>query len=68
MLSLYELKPQFQAALRPLAQKCAGHGITANYMGRYGIICFGRWIFNVIFQNSVVVLVVAIDFFGANGA
>ena len=30
MLSLYELKPQFQAALRPLAQKCAAHGITAN--------------------------------------
>ena len=27
MLSLYELKPQFQAAL---AQKCAAHGITAN--------------------------------------
>lgn len=30
MLNLYQIKPQFQAALRPTAQKLAARGVTAN--------------------------------------
>ena len=30
MLSIYQLKPAFQALLRPLARSCAKSGITAN--------------------------------------
>ena len=30
MLSIYQLKPAFQAILRPLARGCASSGITAN--------------------------------------
>ncbi len=32
MLSIYQLKPAFQALLRPLARGCAKSGITANSM------------------------------------
>ena len=30
MISIYQLKPRFQALLRPLARACANGGITAN--------------------------------------
>lgn len=30
MISIYELKPRFQALLRPLVRRCAAAGITAN--------------------------------------
>ena len=30
MISIYQLKPKFQALLRPIARKCADSGITAN--------------------------------------
>ncbi len=30
MISIYQLKPRFQALLRPLARACASSGITAN--------------------------------------
>ena len=30
MISIYQLKPRFQALLRPIARACANNGITAN--------------------------------------
>ena len=30
MISIYQLKPRFQALLRPIARSCAIAGITAN--------------------------------------
>lgn len=30
MISIYQLKPRFQALLRPLVQRCAAAGLTAN--------------------------------------
>jgi CDP-diacylglycerol--glycerol-3-phosphate 3-phosphatidyltransferase len=30
MISIYQLKPRFQALLRPIARSCAAAGITAN--------------------------------------
>lgn len=30
MVSIYQIKPQFQAILRPVARRCAAAGVTAN--------------------------------------
>ena len=48
MLSVYDLKPRFQALLRPLCARLAGAGITANQVtGAAMALSFahGAWIF-----------------------
>jgi len=52
MASIYDIKPKFQALLRPITQKLAGAGITANQVtlaamalsiGHGLLIAFGPW-------------------------
>lgn len=47
MVSIYQLKPRFQAILRPLARYCAGAGITANSVTLAAMIvslALGAWL------------------------
>ena len=47
MTTLYDLKPKFQACLRPLAARLAQHGVTANAVTLFALVlCLaqGAWI------------------------
>jgi len=48
MLSIYQLKPRFQALLRPIAARLAAAGVTANQVTLAALvisIALGGWLF-----------------------
>ncbi len=48
MISIYQLKPRFQALLRPIVSRLAGAGVTANQVTLAAMcvsIALGIWLF-----------------------